>query len=295
MATGLIEFYSAQANAALAKYDNILHLLGPTTDYTAPGTACEELIRELVRDVLPSRFSVDKGFIHGRREVDGQSVHSPEIDVLIHDSHTYAPLFRMGDFVIVQPSAVRGVIQVKRTMTSDKLRKGLENIVEAKRHIRDCRPPGSPASHQIEDVFSAFITFQDDIPDRQDGSASETYDNRIRGCIQEFTDGYTAPTFVGSLTRRLFGFNGLNIRQMSYTCYPSQHQGKNTGLQVFLALLTRSVLPMGMRPPFSFPSDYVNESHIVTYEAEPTSEPEFGCNTSVESAKPESAGTDTAE
>jgi hypothetical protein len=269
---GLTAYYSTLAQAALSQFDTITYLLGKTHDWTAPGTACEVLIRDLVRRVLPDRFSVDKGFIHGRRIVGGNTVHSPEIDVLIHDSHNYAPLLRIEDFVIVQPAAVRGVIQVKRTLTSKTLKEAIENVVDAKQHIRDCIG-SSQRSHPLDEVFSAFITFRDDIPEPLKGM-SKTYENRITQVFTGFTDGYIAPHFIGSLSRRVFGFWGLNIQEMNYVSYECEHPADdgrsqvNFGLQIFLLLLTKAVLPLGMRPPFAFPPDYGGAKHFTVFKRE---------------------------
>ncbi len=264
--TGLTAYYSSLAQAALHQYDTITHLLGRTRDWTAPGTACEVLIRELVRRVLPDRYSVDKGFTHGRRIVGADTKHSPEIDVMIHDRESYAPLTRIDDFVIVQPASVRGVIQVKRTLTSDTLKKGIKNLVDAKTHIRECMG-NSPRSHPLDEVFSAFVTFRDDVDEPKDG-ISQTYENRIKESFTEFKDGYVAPHFVGSLSRRVFGFWGLNIRQMDYVAYECEHpeaDGRsqvNLGIQIFLLLLTKAILPVGMRPPFAFPPDFKGVTHF---------------------------------
>lgn len=292
---GLTQFYSSLAATALAQYDNISHLLGQTSDWTAPGMACEVLIRQVIRSVLPTQFSVDKGFIHGRYMLEGgKSRHSPEIDILIHDSLHYAPLLRIDDFVIVQPAAVRGMVQVKRTMTSGTLAKALENIVDAKRHIRDCMG-NVPRSVQLEDVFSAFITFRDEIADPKSGGVSATYENRIKEHFQEFRDCYIAPHFVGSLDRRVFGFTGLNLKQMGYVAYRCVHtatdgQQQHMGLQVFLSLLAKTILPWGCRPPFSFPAEYIAEDHFLLFKAETAEEQAAVSDT----AAPEATATDGA-
>ena len=77
--TGLYQYYSSQAKALLAQYENINQLLGPTDDYTAPGTLCEILVRDFLRRNLSTMYSVDKGFIFGRRKKEDVEVHSPEI------------------------------------------------------------------------------------------------------------------------------------------------------------------------------------------------------------------------
>src|ERR1700722_10562772 len=115
LAPGLLEYWSSQAELMLAQFENINHLLGPTKDWTHPGDFCEVLLRDLLRRFLPPWVSIDKGFFYGRTPLEGKDTHCPEIDLLIHDTQHYRPLFRMDDFVIVQPQAVRGMIQVKRT------------------------------------------------------------------------------------------------------------------------------------------------------------------------------------
>lgn len=262
---GLFEFYASQAEVMLAQYENIVHLLGPTDDWTAPGTHCEVLLRDFIRRNLPSTFSVDKGFIYGRREVGGKSKHCPEIDILIHDTSNYRPAFRLEDFVIVQPEAVRGIIQVKRTLTCGQLASAVENVVEAKRFVRDCR---TQPSIPLDGVFSATVFFEDEVDVPKTKPVSETYKNQIVKHFAEFKDAYTMPNYVGSLKHLSLFFGGLNNKKMHYGVYQSIHNGKNAGLQGFLVHLSKAILSFGMQPRFQFPNDYVNVDHFVFYEAD---------------------------
>lgn len=263
LGAGLFDFYASQAEVMLSQYENIVHLLGPTDDWTAPGTHCEVLLRDFIRRNLPSTFSVDKGFIYGRREVKGTSKHCPEIDILIHDTSFYRPAFRLEDFVIVQPEAVRGIIQVKRTLTSKQLKSAVENVVEAKRFVREC---ATQMSVPLDKVFSAAVFFEDDIPEPVNKTISDTYENQIVSHFSEFKDGYTMPNYVGSLKHNSLFFSGLNRQRMSYGIYHSVHNGKNAGLQGMLVSLSRAILPHGMQPRFQFPDDYQNCEHFVFYE-----------------------------
>lgn len=261
---GLFDFYASQAEVMLAQYENIVHLLGRTDDWTAPGTHCEVLLRDFLRRNLPSTFSVDKGFIYGRREVNGMSTHCPEIDILIHDSSLYRPAFRLEDFVIVQPEAVRGVIQVKRTLTCGQLSSAVENVVEAKRFVRDC---GTQMTVPLQKVFGAAVFFEDDIRPPKRKVVSDTYRKQIVRHYSEFNDAYTLPNYVGSLKHLSLFFGGPNKKRMAYSVYNSIHHGRNAGLQGFLAQLSRAVLPFGMQPRFQFPNDYQNIDHFVFYDA----------------------------
>jgi hypothetical protein len=87
LAEGLLNFYSSQAALILSQYNNINHLLGPTTHWTPTGTLCEELLRDFLRRSLCSYMAVDKGYIYGRRPTGSRKTsHCPEIDLLIHDT-----------------------------------------------------------------------------------------------------------------------------------------------------------------------------------------------------------------
>ena len=112
----------------LAQYQNIERLLGPTDDWTAPGTYCEILLRDLLRAYLPSYYRVDKGFIYGRRPVGNDTTHCPEIDILVHDNHGFRPILQIEDFVIVQGKATHAAIQVKRRMNNRQLSEAIENV-----------------------------------------------------------------------------------------------------------------------------------------------------------------------
>jgi hypothetical protein len=155
LSLGLAEFYSSQTSLLLSQYKNITQLLGQTDDWTWPGTHCEILLRTFLRRNLPSFYGVDKGYIYGRRDVADGTEHCPEIDILIHDKQHLRPILQLDDFVIVQAKAAKGIIQVKRTMDTDKLKKGLENIRDAKAHW-------SAHMHlPSQCVFSAIVFFDE--------------------------------------------------------------------------------------------------------------------------------------
>jgi len=101
------------------------------------------------------------------------------------------------------------------------------------------------------------------------------------------------PHFVGSLSRRVFGFSGLNLNRMAYVSYRCVHNAEdeqqrvNLSLQVFLAMMSNAILPMGMRPPFSFPQDYVSEDHFIVFDCGAGESGDSSCASAVESQKPE--------
>jgi len=257
---GVVSFYSAQAESMLTQYENINHLLGPTKDWTHPGTLCEELLRHFLRQTLPPRMAVDKGYFFGRTEIDGTQTHSPEIDILIHDRQRYQTVFRMGDFVIVQPKAVIGIIQVKRALTPGQLWKGLSNVVRAKQQLVTLL--SQPGSHPVMPrVFSGVVAFADRL-----GDHLPKYQTKLYDCYKKYRDAdslyktpislFVMPDFIASLSN-LFC---LDIRapeeNVRYAVYKSQTQDeprRNLALQAFLFAIARTDPDSATWPPLAFP------------------------------------------
>jgi len=255
LARGLFEFCSSQADAMLAHFRNINQLLGPTKDWTAPGTLCEVLIRDLIRRMLPSRYSVDKGFVFGRCMKGDKEVHSPEVDVLIHDTHEYAPVYRLGDFVIVRPDAVRAVIQVKRTLDGDKLQKAIANLVDVKQHLKSLGAIRIPNNNY--DIFSAAFFFADDLK-LQGGGISSTYASIVEPL--KGVEPLARPHFLGSLENRFYvvPFDS----KARYDGFASLHGNGNVALVTFLGYLTQYILPRYSSLPLYRPVDHPSDQTI---------------------------------
>ena len=281
-AQGLIDFYSSQADMLLAQYENINQLLGPTTDWTHPGTHCEILLRDFLRRHLIQGMSVDKGFVYGRVERNGVETHGPEIDILIHDTKDYRPVFRLEDFVIVQPESVLGMIQVKRTFRSGadgSLAKGIRQVVTAKQHLLDVTIDkkirkqvasyGSddhsgikryPEFPDLRPVFSGVVSFED-ATDKSQSTYQELLHSqyvesqRYEYSSCEFDTGvYVLPNFVGSLKHLSLHSDGRNVGERKYCVFECEHNGKNIVLQVFLAVLVDMLFDFRKAsPPFAFP------------------------------------------
>lgn len=270
LAEGLIDFYSSQAKLMLAQYENINQLLGPTKDWTHPGNHCEILLRDFLRRHLLQWMSVDKGYIYGGVSRSGRSLHSPEVDVLIHNVKDYSPVFRLDDFVIVQPEAVIGIIQVKRTFRkvakNDTLAKGLKQVVAAKQHLLDVliqKKAKNSVPLNVGDLviplFSAVVAFessndgslQDSISAiHQEHKAAGHYDGTA---IKDEISLYLLPTFIGSL-KGLCAYARRNVERQTYRIYDSQHDDQNLSLQLFLHNMMSELKPLLDRKPFAFPN-----------------------------------------
>jgi hypothetical protein len=265
---GILDFYSSQADVVLAQYNNINQLLGQTKDWTHPGTHCEVLLRNFFRRNILAWMNVDKGYIFGRTERGGKTCHSPEVDLLIHNTHKFRPIFRLDDFVIVQPEATLGIIQVKRTLDTDQCRNGIENVTEAKWHVlqRVAERRGAFAVSQIEPIFCALVGFAHDMSKGEQFTA--TICNYLSNLAQRFplfvpekNRGQKVsmlPEFIGSINGCFAVYNGRTDKQQSYAVFDSiQGQTHNVALQSLLLAYTNALWQQfyDSRPPFVLPRD----------------------------------------
>jgi len=179
----LAEFHSNEARSMLQLYQQVERLIGKKHHHPSEGGYCEDIVRSFLRNSLPSRFSVDTGFIIGettdisiyKKKKKGSLIGaSPQIDIIIHDSSEYAPIMRSGEFVVVLPDAVRGIIEVKKRLTSKNLKEGLVNIAIAKLLIHNSR------LDRVGNLFSGIYAFDLDKDMRMVEPISGTFENRLR-------------------------------------------------------------------------------------------------------------------
>lgn len=89
---------------------------------TSLGTLRERMVRSFLRDETPDRFRVETGLIRDHR----RDRTSRQCDLLVHDQWTTTPLYRYGDFVIVDSNMARAVVEVK----SDLDKAGVEGVLD---------------------------------------------------------------------------------------------------------------------------------------------------------------------
>ncbi len=95
------QFAASMAQDLKVQSDRIGKIIGHNA---TDGAYREELVRGMLRAHLPERYHIATGFMFGS---------SRQIDILIYDRVDYAPYFRSGDLVVVDPEAVRATIEVK--------------------------------------------------------------------------------------------------------------------------------------------------------------------------------------
>ena len=73
------------------------------------GTLREKMVSSFVRHETPERYRVETGLVRDH----AHQLASRQCDLLVHEPHDAAPLYRWEDFVVVHASAARAVIEVK--------------------------------------------------------------------------------------------------------------------------------------------------------------------------------------
>jgi len=114
-------FFRSLAEELLSKLGRVNSFTQHTTSI---GNYHEEIVRSIIRSMLSERYSVKTGFAYGSAEAV-----SRQGDILIVDEMEPAPyFFKEGDFVVVHPSAIACIIEVKTRLTKRSFIDAIENI-----------------------------------------------------------------------------------------------------------------------------------------------------------------------
>jgi len=120
------DFHKSISLELVALKNRVRHLIGDA-HWGEEGGYKEAVLRNVIRKQLPDDLILGTGFIV--REGGGKIKVSSQIDILIIDKN--APvLFREGDFIITTPLNVRGIIEVKTTLSvsdSETIKKATKN------------------------------------------------------------------------------------------------------------------------------------------------------------------------
>jgi hypothetical protein len=102
---------------------------------TGVGDAREDVVRQYLQDILPRRFSVDRGKI-----LDSEGHLSREFDVILSEAHDVAPAMSLAGRRIVPVEAVYGVLEVKSVLSGDDYDKFVEAVSELDQMRRYYKP-----------------------------------------------------------------------------------------------------------------------------------------------------------
>jgi len=96
------------------------------------GLQNEAVLRNFLSTYVPKRFSIGTGFVVPMSEFEQKIDFSRQTDVIIYDSHRYAPILSVDNFLIVREDAASAIVEVKSTLRRKDLAEALENIASAK-------------------------------------------------------------------------------------------------------------------------------------------------------------------
>ncbi|WP_278957049.1 DUF6602 domain-containing protein [Aquipseudomonas alcaligenes] len=110
------EFVSQELLIKLAQIKSYITKHNPTI-----GVLTEEILRSFLKDHLPTLVSVEQGFI-----INAKGELSKQCDILIYDSLSYSPLYRVNDIVVIPSESVLAVIEVKTTINKSIFHKAID-------------------------------------------------------------------------------------------------------------------------------------------------------------------------
>ncbi len=92
------------------------------------GTTREDLLKDVIRQLLPEKFRVGNGTI-----VDVHKTQSKQQDLFIFDAFNSPVFLKMESASVVPVESVYATVEVKSTLTKETLRQSIENIISVKK------------------------------------------------------------------------------------------------------------------------------------------------------------------
>lgn len=92
------------------------------------GTYREQILKNYIRNFIPTFLSVNSGFVSHYKDAEKDMVHSAQtkqIDLIVHDENYYTPFLKTLDFSIIEPESLYAAIEVKSSLTFYKKYGGL--------------------------------------------------------------------------------------------------------------------------------------------------------------------------
>ena len=114
------KYYKNVQEKVLVQRDIIRSLL---KDPQIIGDYYEAIIRDAIRESISASFAVRRGVI-----LSEAGDVSRECDIIVYSTAEYGPLFLSENIVVVNPEAVRIVIQVKGTLNVENLKDAIDNL-----------------------------------------------------------------------------------------------------------------------------------------------------------------------
>jgi len=155
-----LDKFFLSTNRELSATVNRLDKLIGKNHWLSVGTYKEALLKNMLKRVIPKKYSVNSGFIMGADQ-NGEIIRSAQTDILIWDSHNYSPLFCADDFVIIPPEACKIMIEVKSSLRGNEIK----NTIKKFDKINKFKNIPNMGSHKISKFIFAYKMYKMKFPD----------------------------------------------------------------------------------------------------------------------------------
>lgn len=146
----LIDYHKTTTEELLALTNKVRNLI---THWGEDGRYKEAVLKNVIRRFLPEKFSIGTGFVIKQTKNRGEHLPSRQIDLLIYDDASPV-LFKEGDFVILTPDAVKGIIEVKANLQNQEISQVLRRANENGQFIF------SGKDNKKQKFFNGFFSFE---------------------------------------------------------------------------------------------------------------------------------------
>lgn len=130
--TDLVNYHKSITNEIEATNKRVRDLV---THWGEDGRYKELVFQNILRRFLPKSLEIGTGFIIKPTE-RGVHNNSKQLDVIIYDN-SFPVLFREGDFVIMTPEGVRGIVEVKANLTNQNVEQVINTCNQNGKYIFD--------------------------------------------------------------------------------------------------------------------------------------------------------------
>jgi hypothetical protein len=127
-----VKGWIAQAETAKEQFEILVGHKGER------GRANEQIVRGIIRGLLPKRFSIGTGFA-----VSSKDARSAQLDIVLYDELVNTPLSLMGDVSAFPIECIYGAVEVKSLLDKARLEEAAKSIGQLrkfKEHKRYYRP-----------------------------------------------------------------------------------------------------------------------------------------------------------
>jgi len=152
----LEKFFGSTAMALDAQGQRVRNLIGDA-HWQSDGTYKERLLKNSIREIVPSTFKVGDGFLIYRKDKEQEHFEvSRQTDVLVYDDRFVAPIFRDGDFAIILAETALAAIEVKSSWGNNckQLGNGIKAVQSAHKLYQLAR------KNNNTDLFTACIAYK---------------------------------------------------------------------------------------------------------------------------------------